>query len=88
MNKKKKKKKPLSDTKGAGTALGHIFLLRRRKIFNSLSSLTPSSPNSGGLLFEFRGNLGNVSHHVTPQGHILGGGHELRGYCLMSRRFG
>lgn len=44
------KKKKDSGIRSAGAALGHVFLVKRRKLFNSLSSLTPSSHNPIGLL--------------------------------------
>lgn len=57
------KKKKNSETKDAGAALGHVFLLTRKKTSNGPSSVTPSSPNSLGYHLEFKAYLGHSSHH-------------------------
>lgn len=75
-----------SETKGAGAALGHIF--NRRKIFNCLSFLTPSIPNSLGYYFIFRAILENFSHQKTQQGHIVEVGGKVRSCCLINSTSG
>ena len=67
---------------------GMHFSEAGEKILNSLSSLLPSPPIQLGYCCDYRGNLRNVSHHATWQGHRLGVGSEVSGYYLISSRFG
>lgn len=66
-------KKKIKTPRALAQLKGMYFSETGEKILNSLSSLLPSPPIQLGYYCEFRGNLGNVSHHVTQQGHIVGG---------------
>lgn len=67
------KKKKIKTPRALAQLEGMHFSEAGGKILNSLSSLLPSPPIQLGYCCEFRGNLGNVSHHETRQGHRVGG---------------